>query len=462
MSVESRYRERFEAVVDQLVREHQSGEHFRVALSGESSQFVRFNGGRVRQSGIVEDAELALSWLIEPGQGVEGLIEVRGSLTLGEIAQDREQVSQLVRRLRDQARGLPPNPFAEPPLVAGGRNGLGEGAVTVTRGSLLEREQAGERIASRVQGLDLVGIYAAGSLVRGAADSAGRAEAIRWFESESFCLDYSLVSSSGRALKSAWAGSHWDDEAWGRRIETERGKIEPLGKEPRELARGQYRVYLAPAAVEDLVRMMSWGCIGEAAIRQADSPLRLVRQGARSFSPKFSLYEDFSRKDSPRFNSDGELAPERLALVRDGQFVSALVNSKTAREYGLRSNGAEAGEMLRSPSVPPGEIPENEVLRLLGTGLYLSNLHYLNWSDQPGGRITGMTRHACFFVKEGKIEAPIVDMRFDDSLFSLFGDALEGFTRESEIIPNTLTYGSRQPGSARMPGAVLSRMSFKL
>ena len=32
------------------------------------------------------------------------------------------------------------------------------------------------------------------------------------------------------------------------------------------------------------------------------------------------------------------------------------------------------------------------------------NLHYLNWSDNIGGRITGMTRYACFWVENGEIK----------------------------------------------------------
>lgn len=42
-----------------------------------------------------------------------------------------------------------------------------------------------------------------------------------------------------------------------------------------------------------------------------------------------------------------------------------------------------------------------------------TQLWYLNFSDRPGGRITGMTRFASFWVEDGRIVAPLNVMRFD-------------------------------------------------
>jgi predicted Zn-dependent protease len=80
-----------------------------------------------------------------------------------------------------------------------------------------------------------------------------------------------------------------------------------------------------------------------------------------------------------------------LPLIQAGQLVNTLINSRTAKEYGKVANGANGSESLRSPEVLPGTLPAADILKALDTGLYLSNLHYLNWSDRPTGRITGMT-----------------------------------------------------------------------
>mgnify|MGYP007051336891 CR=1 len=120
----------------------------------------------------------------------------------------------------------------------------------------------------------------------------------------------------------------------------------------------------------------------------------------------------------------GEVAPELIELIREGELVNTLVSSRSAREFGVESNFATEDEGLRSPVMAAGDLPESEVLQALGTGVYLSNLHYLNWSDVAGGRITGRTRYACFWVENGEIAGPIENMRFDDSFYHFFGEHL--------------------------------------
>jgi predicted Zn-dependent protease len=110
----------------------------------------------------------------------------------------------------------------------------------------------------------------------------------------------------------------------------------------------------------------------------------------------------------------------------------------------------------------PGALAESDVLKALGTGLYISNLWYLNFSDRPAGRITGMTRFATFWVENGSIVAPVTPMRFDDSVYRILGESLVDFTRERELLPDTSTYVERQTGSARLPGALLSALRFTL
>ncbi|MGI9213550.1 MAG: metallopeptidase TldD-related protein, partial [Methylococcaceae bacterium] len=97
-----------------------------------------------------------------------------------------------------------------------------------------------------------------------------------------------------------------------------------------------------------------------------------------------------------------------------------------------------------------------------GKGLYVSNLHYLNWSDIPEARVTGMTRYACFWVEGGEIIAPIGDLRFDDSLYRIFGSQLEALTTHTERCMNTDTYGQRSLGGSQIPGALIGQFRFTL
>jgi predicted Zn-dependent protease len=73
-----------------------------------------------------------------------------------------------------------------------------------------------------------------------------------------------------------------------------------------------------------------------------------------------------------------------------------------------------------------------------------------------------MTRFASFWVDKGRIVAPVNVMRFDDSVFRLFGERLVGLTSESELIVSDQSYGARSVSSMRLPGAVISEMAFTL
>lgn len=443
-------RESFDGLKDKVFGWLKPGEHLFLNLSAESSQFVRINGAKVRQAGTIDNAELEFSLVLEK-DGV--LRQGSRSCTLTGLSwKDPETAERTLKALREEVAQLPADPYAELPRDTGSSE-------LNTPGKLLDADQAVDALLPPATGLDIAGIYAAGSSIRAMANSAGQRH---WFFTDTFSLDYSLYTPSQRAMKGTLAGQTWDADAYKRALDESRRRLALLEKPARKIERGEYRVYLAPAAVADLVNMFSWGAVSEASLRQGDSPLRLVRSGERKLSPKFSLMEDFRTGGVPRFNSEGELAPEVLPLIEAGQLKSTLVSTRSAREYGVAANGAEGDETLRAPAVAAGTLRESEILKALGTGLYLSNLHYLNWSDQAGGRITGMTRYACFWVENGQIVQPIETMRWDDDIFRLFGSSLEELTVDRSYEPEVQTYEWRQLGGTLVPGALLSKMAFTL
>ena len=187
-----------------------------------------------------------------------------------------------------------------------------------------------------------------------------------------------------------------------------------------------------------------------------------MRHSDHRLSPKFTFSEDFSSGLVPKFNSNGEVAPESLPLISSGKLTNTLVSSRTAEEYGAQTNYAENGEELRSPYMGPGDLKTEDILNKLDEGLYLSNIHYLNWSDNPGGRITGLTRYACFWVEQGQIVAPIETMRFDDTFYRFFGSELESVGSSAEVIPDVLTYGQRNLGAITCPGILTKEFQLTL
>jgi hypothetical protein len=53
-------------------------------------------------------------------------------------------------------------------------------------------------------------------------------------------------------------------------------------------------------------------------------------------------------------------------------------------------------------------------------------------------------------------------MRFDDSIYRMFGANLAGLTREQSMILEDATYGGRSVGSHRLPGALVEDFALTL
>lgn len=329
----------------------------------------------------------------------------------------------------------------------------------VYRGQLLPSERVVSEILPVVSGLDFAGLYAGGVSIRAYADSAGQRH---WFCTDSFTLDYSLFTDDGKAVKGTFAGDRWNADAYAAKLSQSKQQLQQLAVPAKALEKGQYRTYLAADAVADLVKMFSWGGVSEASLQRGGSALAALRSGDKLLSPKFCLQENFEHGLVPRFNNLGEIAPKRLPLIEAGQLVNTLISSRTAKEYGLTANGASPWEGLRSPEVLPGNLAQDDILKRLDTGLYLSNLHYLNWSDRPNGRVTGMTRYACFWVEQGEIVAPIENLRFDESLYRCFGDQLIDLTSSQAFVPSVGSYGGRTLGGTWVPGALVESYTYTL
>jgi predicted Zn-dependent protease len=103
-----------------------------------------------------------------------------------------------------------------------------------------------------------------------------------------------------------------------------------------------------------------------------------------------------------------------------------------------------------------------DALAALGTGLSISNFWYLNFSDRPSARVTGMTRFACLWVDNGEPVAPVEAMRFDDSLYRLLGDQLLALGDNAVLMPAGDTYDGRATGGIEVPGALLGGLRFAL
>ncbi|MEM9521478.1 MAG: metallopeptidase TldD-related protein [Actinomycetota bacterium] len=416
------------------------------SLRGETSDFVRFNHAAVRQAGTVEQKVLSVD-VIDGARHAEGSV----SLT-GDRATDQARLAALIDELRSQRAVLPEDPFL---LYATD----GGDSARVVAGTLPAAAAVVDAVVDGARGNDFVGIYAAGSTYEAFGSSLGQRN---WFEATTFNLDWSLHLGGDKATKNGYAGTTWSADAFASKLDWSIRELDALARPPKTLPPGGYRSYLSPAAMEELVGMLTWGGFGLRAHETRQTPLlRMVTDGA-SFADAVSIREDIAGGVAPDFQRAGFSRPSAVPLITNGRFDQHLVSPRSAQEYGVETNGAVDWEAPLAISMDPGSLPSDGVLDALGTGLYVGNLWYLNFSDRAACRTTGMTRFGTYWVEGGEIVAPIEVLRFDDTAYHLLGDRLEGLTDTAETILDSSTYFHRSMESVRLPGALVAEMTFTL
>jgi predicted Zn-dependent protease len=245
------------------------------------------------------------------------------------------------------------------------------------------------------------------------------------------------------------------------RVDGARAQLELMSRPARSLAAGRYRSYLAPVAVGEILETLAWDGFGVKALRTKQSALARLADGA-ALHRSVNITENAAGGIAASFQQEGFAKPDVIPLIAAGRLHSPLVSPRSAKEFGIETNGANAAEAPESIDMASGEIPASEILRELGTGIYINNLWYLNYSDRPAGRITGMTRFATFWVEGGEIIAPLNVMRFDESLYRMLGDNLIGLTQERAIIIDAQSYGGRSVVSRQLPGALIADLRLTL
>jgi predicted Zn-dependent protease len=436
-------KQRFYDLADRLFQLLSGNEILLLMLESEESDFIRFNQSKIRQSGSVEQMVLKLEL-------IDGQRHAIAHVVLGDADSDIDRTKQQLQILRESLPYLPDDPYLFYNKTP--HNSDEDESIEVSDSSDIMNE-----VVMAGSGLDLVGIYAGGRVYRGFANSLGQRN---WYAQTSYNLNWSLYHSADKAVKQSQAGVRWNSDEFARKIELGRLQLDALKYPVKVLQPGDYRAYLSPAAVHELISFLNYSAFSVKQHKTHTTPLLAMIADGLELSPFFSAIECTAQGTGPHFQDQGFLRPDQVPLIKYGKITGTLISPRSAREYGMETNGASEYEMPEALRIEGGELNETDILKTLGTGLYVSNLWYVNCSDRSRARFTGMTRFATVWVEGGEIVAPISVMRFDDTLYRMFGSELEGLTRESELILSDETYFQRSTDCSWMPGALLK--SFRL
>ena len=415
-------------------------------FDAEKTNFVRFNHSKIRQAGNVRQMTLTLN-LIFKSKTLTSVIRLSTDFEKDSIL--------LLRTLYYLRREIPELP--EDPYLMYERN-INSFENDITSNKLDAYAMTGNIIDSCSM-LDMVGILSSGTILKGFASSLGQ---FNWHESESFNFDWSMYTESGKAIKQNYSDQEWSQKRFTDLLSESKGKLNVIDNKEVKVKTGEHRVYLSPSALNEIIDMLSWGGFSYKANKIGSSPLHLMEKGKKNFNKIVSFSENLSNGISPKFHSDGFIKPEMTELIVDGQYANSLVSPRSALEYSVNHNAAEYYESPVSIHLKQGELDANKILDTLKDGIYISNLWYLNFSDRNNGRITGLTRFGCFMVENGEYKGPINTMRFDETVYNIFGDKLIGLTDSPQLLMDSSTYEERSTYSSTIPGAIVEDFKMTL
>lgn len=188
-----------------------------------------------------------------------------------------------------------------------------------------------------------------------------------------------------------------------------------------EIEPGEYDVILEPAAVGGLISYLSYIGFSGRSVQEGMSFLT-DRLGEQVFGDNISLIDDCQDPNTIDFPFDYEGARrQKLNIIENGVARELAYDLESARKAGVETTGHSVGD----PSI--GGFPlhlvmasgESELAEMIaGTekGLLITRFHYINVINPRKAILTGLTRDGTFLIENGKIKAPVKNLRFTQNI----------------------------------------------
>lgn len=138
-------------------------------------------------------------------------------------------------------------------------------------------------------------------------------------------------------------------------------------------------------------------------------------------SSKLNLYDDATLPNginSISFDSEG-VPTQKNVLIKNGVLKTYLHNTSTAKRYKTKTT-ANAGLISPHPFnlvIDPGN--SKDLISEVKKGIYITNVWYTRFQNHNTGQFSTIPRDGIFYIKNGKIDHPIKDIRVSDYILNL-------------------------------------------
>lgn len=385
-----------------------SAEETECLVVGGTSWLTRFANNRIHQNVAETDTRVSIRTIVDGRTGVASTNRL-----------DEESIEACRKAALAAARVAPPDPDF-PGLPACGQSEPPDrrAASTIAFGPRERAAIAGALIAqSEARGLTAAGKVEVTDTTVAVANSYGTGAAMS-------VADVSItVLSTGPDGGSGWAAA----------VSTDAADIAPdaMGAQaadlacrtasPAELEPGRYKVLLTPDAVATLLEFLAYVSFSAKAVHEATS-FMTDREGESVLSESITITDDATASDAMGLLFDFEGVPKsRTPIIDRGVVIAPVTDSYWAARTGGRNSGHALpapntfGPMPLDLELAPGELSLDEMLLSIDRGILITRFHYVNVEEPSRAVLTGMTRDGTFLVENGRLGAPVRNLRFTQS-----------------------------------------------
>lgn len=365
---------------------------------------------------------------------------------------DEAAIRDAVKKVQEMAKLAPEDPEHLPPVTPG------DFLTPVTYSeatAAMSPEEALAALRPVIEQSRRAGIDSAGYLERPVSSSVLANTNGLFLHEESTGVNFSLTARAAEGRGSGWAGTQVTDVS--------DLDLAPVGDRAIQKAldsrhakarnAGRTTVVLEAPGVRDLLSILLWN-LGRRSYDEGRSFLNgLVGEegeptGRQLFGETATLFSDPLYAAAPCGVHSGGIPRERTVWIENG-----TLNQLTVPRYWAQRNGID-------PVPGPGNLilagegkSTGELIAGVEDGVLITRLWYLRQVDPRTLLYTGLTRDGTFAIKDGKIDGPVNNFRFNESPVNVLRQIVASGKPES--VP-----GSESNSPAHIPALVVENFNL--
>ena len=191
-------------------------------------------------------------------------------------------------------------------------------------------------------------------------------------------------------------------------------------RNPRVLEPGVYPAILEPQAVADLLGFLAFQFDARSA-EEGRSPFSApggkTKVGEKIFDERLNVYSDPWHPDLPGSPSaQGGLPAQKIYLVRNGVLENLVYSRYWAKQKGKEPTPGPVNSIVESSQASSSL---EDMIKSMDRGILLGRFWYIRGVDARTMLQTGLTRDGIWYIEKGKIQYPVKNFRFNQSVIQL-------------------------------------------